>query len=457
MTVKKLRINLPDIVENLINSITDAGYEAFAVGGCIRDSLLGIEPHDWDIATSAMPSDIQKIFEGYQLIEVGKAHGTIGVVIDKKVYEITTYRIDGDYNDNRHPESVTFAKCIEDDLSRRDYTINSMAYNHDKGLVDPFNGQEDLKFKAIRCVGDPDTRFNEDALRILRGLRFSSVYNFSISSATSTSIIKNRMLLNNISKERISSELTKLLCGDNVQFILNRYKDVFAVFLPEIVSTFDFSQNNPHHNKTVWRHITASVANIEPDSTLRLVMLLHDIGKPLALVTDEKGVDHFKGHNHFGAVLAKNALERLKYPNKLIDDICVLIEYHDVRFSDDKKKIKHVLNLIGEYNFSRLLKVQYADMLAQSKYMRDIKLHNHEIAKKAFFEIIENNECYSLKNLAINGSDIIHLGITDGKMIGDILNSILDEVIDGTIDNDAVLLKKKAIELYAEKKDKLPQ
>ena len=445
-----LTLKLPNNVDKILNMLNNAGYEAFAVGGCVRDAMLGIEPNDWDITTSAQPAEIKEVFSSYRTIDIGEAHGTIGVLIDDVVYEITTYRIDGDYADKRHPDSVSFAKTIEEDLSRRDFTVNAMAYNNEKGVVDPFNGQADLKYKALRCVGDPDTRFNEDALRILRGLRFASVYNFGIESKTAASIIRNRLLLNDISEERIASEFNKLLCGDNVKYILSRYKDVFSVFFPEIVSTFDFAQNTPHHNKTVWRHITASVSFIEPDELLRLVMFLHDVGKPLALRTDSKGIDHFKGHNHFGAVLAKNALERLKYPRKTIDDVCVLIEYHDVRFNEDKRKIKHVLNIIGKENFERLLKIQLADIKAQSMYKRESKLRDHELAKQAFREITDNNECYSLQSLAINGSDLIHLGITDGKSIGFILDNLLDEVINETLENDNVTLKKQALEIYAQ-------
>lgn len=445
-----LTLKLPNNVDKILNMLNNAGYEAFAVGGCVRDAMLGIEPNDWDITTSAQPAEIKEVFSRCRTIDIGEAHGTIGVLIDDVVYEITTYRIDGDYADKRHPDSVSFAKTIEEDLSRRDFTVNAMAYNNEKGIVDPFNGQADLKYKALRCVGDPDTRFNEDALRILRGLRFASVYNFGIESKTAASIIRNRLLLNDISEERIASEFNKLLCGDNVKYILSRYKDVFSVFFPEIVSTFDFAQNTPHHNKTVWRHITASVSFIEPDELLRLVMFLHDIGKPLALRTDSKGIDHFKGHNHFGAVLAKNALERLKYPRKTIDDVCVLIEYHDVRFNEDKRKIKHVLNIIGKENFERLLKIQLADIKAQSMYKRESKLRDHELAKQAFREITDNNECYSLQSLAINGSDLIHLGITDGKSIGFILDNLLDEVINETLENDNVTLKKQALEIYAQ-------
>ena len=445
-----LNLIIPENVRIILNTLKDNGYDAYVVGGCVRDAILGIEPKDWDITTSAKPDEIKECFKPYHIISVGEQHGTIGVVINKKVYEVTTYRIDGDYSDNRHPESITFTDNLELDLSRRDFTVNAMAYNEDRGLVDPFNGERDLKFMALRCVGEPDKRFTEDALRILRALRFASVYNFSIESNTAISIIRNKKLLSNISEERISSELNGIVCGKYVNFVLRRYKDIIAVFLPEIVSTFDFAQNTPHHNKTVWRHITASVSNIESDTLLRIVMLLHDIGKPLALRTDKKGIDHFKGHNHFGAVLAKTALQRLKYPTKFIEDAVTLIEYHDVRFSDNRKQIKHVINKIGEENFRRLLKVQNADILAQSKYMREAKLNNLDLAKNIFEEILQNNECYKIRDLKINGSDLIHLGITDGKTIGNILEILLDSVIDETIENDSVALKKKAFELYKE-------
>lgn len=445
-----LKLNIPDDARYIINTLYDNGYDAFVVGGCVRDAILGVDAKDWDITTSAKPDEIKKCFNNRHLISIGEKHGTVGVVINKKVYEVTTYRIDGDYNDNRHPESVEFTDDIEKDLSRRDFTVNAMAYNDKVGLVDPFNGSLDIKYKALRCVGNPDDRFNEDALRILRGLRFASVYNFSIESNTAMAIIRNRKLLNNISMERIASELNGILCGKNVNFILRRYKDVIAVLIPELVATFDFAQNNPHHNKTVWRHTTASVANIEPDNLLRVVMLLHDVGKPLALKTDENGVDHFKGHNRFSAVLAKTALKRLKYPTKFIEDAVILIEYHDVRFTDNKKQIKHVLNLIGIENFKRLMKVQKADILAQSKYMQEAKLKNLNLANYAFESIMRNNECYKIKELKINGSDLIHLGITDGKIIGDILEILLDNVIDETIKNDSIDLKIKALEIYKE-------
>ncbi len=443
-----MEITIPKNVNYIINKLESNGCEAFVVGGCVRDSLLEIEPKDWDITTSAKSDEIKRCFEGFQLVTIGEKHGTVGVVIDDETYEITTYRIDGEYCDSRHPDNVTFTDRIELDLSRRDFTVNAMAYNDKRGLIDPFNGATDLKYKALRCVGNADVRFSEDALRILRALRFASMYSFSIENKTSASILKNKLGLSKISVERISSEFLKFLCGDNVNFLLRRYRDVIAVFLPEIVATFDCEQNTPHHNRTVWKHTTAAVAAIEPEPLLRTVMLLHDIGKPLALRTDRNGRDHFKGHNHFSAVLAKNVLERLKLPAKFIEDAVTLIEYHDVRFTDNKKQIKHVLNSIGEDNFRKLIKVQYADIAAQSRYKRESKLYNMRLCEKTFDEIIRNGECYTLCDLKINGSDLIHLNITDGKIIGRILRLLLDNVIDEEITNESVTLRKRALEIY---------
>ena len=441
-----MNITLPSDVKFILDTLENYGYEAYVVGGCVRDSILGIEPNDWDITTSAHTEEIKSCFEGYHLITIGEQHGTIGIVLDGITYEVTTYRIDGKYDDNRHPESVEFTDDVNQDLARRDFTVNAMAYNESDGIVDPYGGERDLQYMALRCVGNPDIRFNEDALRILRALRFASVYNFSIEANTSVSLLKNRSLLNNISVERIAAEFRKLLCGKNVSFILRRYKDIFAVFIPEIVATFTCGQNTPHHNKTVWRHTTSAVANIEADELLRTVMFFHDIGKPMALNTDSEGRDHFKGHNHFSAILARNILGRLKYPTRFIDDAVTLIEYHDERFSDDKKQIKHILKSIGVENFERLMKIQLADISAQSNYMREIKLKNHELAVKTFDEIISNNECFTLKDLAINGSDLIHLGITHGQMIGKTLNYLLDSVIDETVENNNTALKSAALE-----------
>ena len=448
-----MKILIPDDVRLIIETLNNNGFEAFIVGGCVRDSLLGLQPKDWDVATSAKPDEIKELFSAYEQITSGEKHGTVAVVINHIPYEITAYRLDGDYLDGRHPESVSFTDSIEADLSRRDFTVNAMAYNEGEGLVDPFGGAMDLKYLALRCVGEPDRRFGEDALRILRALRFASVYNMSIEGATSDAILRNRHLLGDISAERIASEFSKLLCGENISFVLRRYREVIAVIFPEIVATVSCKQNNPHHNKTVWNHTVAAVAGIESDLLLRTVMFFHDIGKPLALRTDSKGIDHFKGHNHFSAVLAENALKRLKYPTSFIENVKLLVDYHDVRMADNRKQIKHVLNNIGEENFRRLMKIQKADIVAQSGYRREIKLDNLAQTEAVLEDILKSGECYSLKTLAVNGSDLLHLGISEGRAIGFILNSLLDAVINGEISNEKTALKKRAVMIYNETKE----
>lgn len=457
-----MKINLPTNVKFIIDKLAENGFEAYAVGGCVRDSILGLEPKDWDVTTSALPEQIKSCFEGHKQLNIGEKHGTITVILDKEPYEITTYRIDGDYSDGRHPDEVSFTDKIELDLARRDFTINAMAYNDEKGLIDPFNGQRDIGFKALRCVGDPDLRFGEDALRIMRALRFASVYNLSIERNTAVSLMKNRLLLNNIAEERIAVELNKLLIGKNVKYILRRYKEVFAVFLPELVGTFTCEQNTPHHNKNVWRHISASVEKIEPDAVLRMVMLLHDIGKPLAKKTDKNGRDHFKGHPHYSAVLGNTALKRLKYSNAFINQVVLLVEYHDALIKYDRsdlnagrKFIKFLLNKIGTDNFRLLLKIHRADVLAQSMYKRDEKLLSLEHAEKVFEDIIAKNECFTIRALKINGGDLIHLGISSGKQIGEILEALLAEVMSDETENHPVDLKKRALEMYNEKLNKI--
>ena len=441
-----MTIILPDNVSYILNTLNSNNFEAYIVGGCVRDSIIGLTPQDWDITTNAAPDEIMLCFKNHKLITAGIKHGTVGVIIDKSVYEITTFRIDGDYIDNRHPESVIFSKNIENDLSRRDFTVNALAYNPEKGLIDIFNGLEDLKYKAIRCVGDPDKRFQEDALRILRALRFASTYDFTIEIKTSDAIFNNRLLLNNISEERIATEFNKLICGESAQYILNRYRRVISTFIPEIEIMFNCNQNTPHHNRSLWKHTTSALKRVDSDLVLRLTMFFHDIGKPMAQTTDEiTGYNHFKGHNKFSVAITESVLKRLKYSNEIIDTVKTLIYYHDVRLSDNKKQIKRLLSKIGEKNFRYLLNIQKADMLAQSAYKREEKLYNYSLSVATFEKIIEENECLSLKELAINGRDLIHIGVTKGEDIGNTLNYLLLKVIDDELlnENDILIAEAK--------------
>lgn len=442
-----MKINLPEKVNKILAVLTDNGFEAYVVGGCVRDSLLGIAPKDWDICTDATPDEIKKCFASFYTYDAGIKHGTVSVVLEKEVFEVTTYRIDGEYKDNRHPQSVIFIDNLTADLARRDLTINAMAYNESSGLQDPFNGRVDLKNRLIRCVGSPDKRFNEDALRIIRALRFASVYDFFIDKETSDSILKNAQLLQNISSERISSELNRLLCGDGAEEVLNNYREVFAVFIPEIKRSFDFEQHTKHHNRDVWRHTTHAVASISPTVMLRMTMLLHDLGKPRACKVDPDGTCHFKIHPKYSAEYADEILHRLKYPSRFIDTCLKLILYHDVRFNGTKRQVKHIMNAIGEENLILLFKVQRADILAQSDYLQKQKLESIDTAEALYAEILKEASCFTLKQLAINGNDLQKLGVPCGKEIGSLLKLLLSLVIDEKVKNEKSALLKKAEEL----------
>lgn len=445
-----MNIVLPKNVKTIIKILNTHNYEAFIVGGCVRDSAIGLTPHDWDICTNAKPEEIKKCFENFNTFDSGIKHGTISVVLDGEVFEVTTYRIDGTYSDNRRPDSVSFTSDITQDLARRDFTINAMAYNEQSGLIDPYGGRNDLSDKIIKCVGNPDFRFNEDALRIIRALRFASVYNFDIDDKTAKSIHKNADLLNNIAVERISVELNKLLSGYGAEQILNNYRDVIAVFIPEIMPMFDYNQHTKHHNRDLWHHTTYAVKSIDNTPLLRMSMLLHDIGKPKACKRDEDGTCHFKGHPKYSAEMAENILRRLKYSNDFIETCITIIKYHDVRFSGSKRQLRRVMSAIGDKNVELLLKIQRADIMAQSDYKHKEKLEKLNLACKTYKEILADKDCFTLKQLKINGNDIKNLGVSEGIKIGKILKILLGLVIEDKIENEKSALIKKAEEIRDE-------
>lgn len=445
-----MNIVLPKNVKTIIKILNTHNYEAFIVGGCVRDSVIGLTPHDWDICTNAKPEEIKKCFENFNTFDSGIKHGTISVVLDGEVFEVTTYRIDGTYSDNRRPDSVTFTSDITQDLARRDFTINAMAYNEKRGLIDPYGGRNDLSDKIIKCVGNPDFRFNEDALRIIRALRFASVYNFEIDDETAKSIHKNADLLNNIAVERISVELNKLLSGNGAEKILNNYRDVIAVFIPEIKPMFDYNQHTKHHNRDLWHHTIYAVKSIDNTPLLRMSMLLHDIGKPKACKRDEDGTCHFKGHPKYSAEMAENILRRLKYSNDFIETCITLIKYHDVRFNGSKRQLRHVMSAIGDKNVELLLKIQRADIMAQSDYKHKEKLEKLDLACQTYKEILADKDCFTLKQLKINGNDIKNLGLSEGIKIGKILKILLGLVIEDKIENEKSALIKKAEEIRDE-------
>ena len=427
--------NIPDKCKLIFDKLNNSGFECFAVGGCVRDTLMGKTPDDWDFTTNATPDEISACFKEYKLIDIGKDFGTICVVIDHEPFEITTYRCDGRYNDSRHPESVTFSSTIEDDLSRRDFTMNSIAYSPFKGIVDLFGGVDDIKARIIRTTGDSDKRFNEDALRMFRALRFSSKLGFDIEDNTAQAIDRNKHLIKAVHPQRLRKELCGLLLGDNVCSVLSRYRVFLAQFIPELAPMFDFKQNNPHHIYDVWQHTVSAVGLSKPVETIRLALLFHDCGKPHTHTTDERGIDHFKMHQFKSEKIARDVLTRFAYSGKAIDDVCTLIRFHDERFRNLSVDIKRVLSKVSEEQFEMLLEVSRCDMLAQSLYKREEKILHHNEVKKEVARIIESGECYSLSQLAINGNDILSSGFK-GKQVGQVLEICLKGVIKGKVSNE---------------------
>ena len=447
-----MTMDMPKNVDIAINLLQSAGFEAYAVGGCVRDSLLGKTPNDWDITTSAKPEDMKSVFADFHCIDTGIKHGTVTVVIDGEPLEITTFRLDGEYEDNRHPKSVTFTSDLGADLGRRDFTVNAMAYSKMTGTVDLFGGQNDLKNKIIRCVGDPDRRFNEDALRILRALRFASALDFEIEEKTAQSLLKNRALLGNISEERIAKELLKLVCGQGEKRILTDFAPVLFEILPELQPIYKNSHDNPHHCYDIYEHTLIAVESIDPEPTLRFAMLLHDCGKPAVKKFDENGVAHFYGHQRISAEISAQILARLKVSNKFRDEILFLVSNHDRwELYENTEKMPRYLSKFGLDGVLKLLKVMRADVLAQSpeyRYRLDQIADAEEIAKN----LAAQKPCLSLSELQINGRTLMDIGIPQGRKLGAVLAQLLDEVIDGVTKNTQEALTTRAREIYSEMK-----
>lgn len=447
-----MTMDMPKNVDIAINLLQSAGFEAYAVGGCVRDSLLSKTPNDWDITTSAKPEDMKSVFADFHCIDTGIKHGTVTVVIDGEPLEITTFRLDGEYEDNRHPKSVTFTSNLGADLGRRDFTVNAMAYSKMTGTVDLFGGQNDLKNKIIRCVGDPDRRFNEDALRILRALRFASALDFEIEEKTAQSLLKNRALLGNISEERIAKELLKLVCGKGAKRILTDFAPVLFEILPELQPMYKNSHDNPHHCYDIYEHTLIAVESINPEPTLRFAMLLHDCGKPAVKKFDENGVAHFYGHQRISAEISAQILARLKVSNKFRDEILFLVSNHDRwELYENTEKMPRYLSKFGLDGVLNLLKVMRADVLAQSpeyRYRLDQIADAEEIAKN----LAAQKPCLSLSELQINGRTLMDIGIPQGRKLGAVLAQLLDEVIDGVTKNTQEALTTRAREIYSEMK-----
>lgn len=438
-------IKVPEETRFIISILQRNNYKAYIVGGCVRDRLLLKEPNDWDITTSAKPEETMKIFKaaGYKVIPTGLIHGTVTAMIGKVGYEITTFRIDGEYSDGRHPDRVEFTDEVREDLSRRDFTINSMAYNDEDGLVDYFNGYEDLNNKIVRCVGDPNKRFNEDALRMLRAIRFSAQLGFEIEGKTVEAIKINYKLIKNISAERIQVEINKILMSDNPNFIEKLYEyKLLDCIIPEYSLCFECEQNNPNHIYNVGVHIQNSLMYVEKSLSLRLAMLFHDMGKPLCKTTDDNGIDHFYCHAEKSFFLAESILKRLKYDNATIVKVKTLVKFHDAAI-DNLKQVRKILSKIGEENFIDLLKVKEADIRAQNNQYYKERHNKLDFAKDMFNKIIAENNCFRLKDLAVGGRDLMCIGIKDGRLIGKTLNKLLEMVIE----NPELNSKKTLLEI----------
>lgn len=450
--MKQLKIKIPSGANEIIHTLQEKGYEAYLVGGCVRDSILKRPIHDYDITTSATPNEMLEIFKDKRIIETGLQHGTITIVVDGEPYEVTTYRIDGNYSDSRRPDKVTFTKNLEEDLKRRDFTINAMAYNNEVGLVDPFNGMEDIKYHKIQCVGKPEDRFAEDALRILRAIRFASQLNFVLEQNTGYVLHKMYRNLENISIERINSEFCKIALSSELYIQIGLFREVFSLFIPEIKDMFGFQQNNPYHIYDVWNHTVRAVqayeCDCEPDLNPRdlitsLAVFFHDIGKPHCYQDSEDSIRHFKGHGRVSADMTDDIMKRLRFDNDTREKVVELVYYHDATFEVGKKYVKRWLNKIGEEQFRRLLNVRRADIKAQADINQETRLQKIDNIGYILEEVLQDDECFSLKALAVNGKDLITIGYKSGKEIGEVLNNLLDSVISGENINE----KEKLLEI----------
>lgn len=427
---KEIVIQLPEKVEYIIETIEQAGYEAYAVGGCIRDLILGRTPDDWDITTSASPYQVKELFA--HTIDTGIQHGTVTVMLGKEGFEVTTYRVDGKYQDGRHPEKVTFTASLAEDLKRRDFTINAMAYNRRTGLADEFGGMEDIKRKVIRCVGNPRERFLEDALRMMRAVRFSAQLGYEIEKSTSEAIRDMVERLRLISAERIQTELVKLAVSPHPEQLRAAWETgITGIILPEFDICMATEQKNLHHCYSVGEHILKSMQEIKPDKILRLAMLFHDIGKPETLTVSPEGICHFHGHPSVSAQIAHQVLRRLKFDNYTIDMVTRLVRFHDCDILPEPKHVRRAVRKIGEDVFPLLYDVKLADMKAQSTYLLAEKEERLQSVYEIYKQVLEKQECLSLKDLAVTGKDLIEeAGMSPGRELGEILKQLLDIVIE---------------------------
>lgn len=443
-----MKIRIPNKVKYIMDTLLKHNYEAYIVGGCVRDMILGREPEDWDITTCATPEQVKSIF--HRTVDTGIQHGTVTVLLEKEHFEVTTYRVDGIYEDYRRPKEVSFTSSLEEDLKRRDFTINAMAYNYNQGLVDPFNGLKDLEEGLIKTVGSAHDRFNEDALRMIRAIRFSCQLGFGLEDKTFEAIKLNCELIKKVSIERIREEFSKILVSKEASRGIDnlRVSGLLQYFLPEVLAMFGFDQRNPHHDKDIYYHTLMVVDNTEPKLTVRLAALLHDIAKPVTFSLDEKGIGHFYTHEVKGKEMCEYILKRLRYDNDTIKKVSNLVFDHMSRYSNLKKStIKKVINRVGKENLEDLFNLQEADIKGSAPPFDFSGIHRLRIKSK---EILEQKEPLNVKDLALKGDHLIKLGLKPGKLIGEILNYLIEKVLEDPELNKKEQLEEMALE-YIEK------
>lgn len=440
-------MNAPAYINMVLDRLWSAGYEAYPVGGCVRDRLMGKKPADWDVCTSARPEETAAVFSGFRCIETGMKHGTLTVLAEGHPVEITTFRTESGYADNRHPDAVEFVSSLAEDLGRRDFTINAMAFRRDGTVIDLWGGQSDLERRIIRCVGDPDTRFREDALRILRALRFAARLSFELEPETARAVERNRRLLGNIAPERIFSELKGILAGPGAGTVLRAFPAVFFEILPELRPLYGFEQHNPNHVHDVWTHTTYAVEAVDSDPVLRLAMLLHDVGKPSCFFADEAGVGHFYGHAQAGEALADGLLRRLRCDNATRETVLRFIHYHDIQPPQTSRAVRRLLTKLGERDLRRLVACWRADNADRSEAVRERNLAVIRRTEELLEEVLRGTVCFSLKDLAVTGRDILALGVEKGPTVGKLLKELFRLVTEEELPNEREQLLQKAAKL----------
>lgn len=449
-----MTMNIPNNVKYIMDKLEAAGYEAYLVGGCVRDFLMGKEPKDYDVATNATPQEMKAALEGadVKIVDTGVKFGTLTVIRDSLPVEVTTYRAEGRYSDGRHPDEVAFSETLAEDLSRRDFAMNAVAFNETSGFVDPFNGMVDIENRVIRCVGDPEERFSEDALRIMRAIRFSSSLDFDIEEGTKAAIFACKSDLEKVSRERIQKELTELLCGTGVERVLREYYSVIGEIIPEILPMVGFDQKTPYHIYDVWEHTIKVVTAIPPIPVLRFSALFHDIGKPPCFTQGKDGVGHFFGHPEVSYDMADEIMRRLKFSNDLRNDICLLVRWHDLRPESTDKSVRKVLMKVTPRLFEEWIEIKRADNRGQAPFLADRQQDITDVMKIGR-RLIDTEGTLSLKSLNITGKDIMAMGVEEGPEIGRIMDVLLSLVLEERILNDADLLAAAAAEIINQEKD----